>query len=102
MATRANFTEDPKEEISGNQISRAKEASYPCYYASRGRNYFYFGYFQLRAILRVDYCVDALRGCLDYFKTTLMTVLRHDCGRFCVLICSCVLYVLKFFRDCLD
>ena len=40
-----DFIEDPKEEVSGNQIFRAKEASYPCYYASRGRDSPYFGLF---------------------------------------------------------
>ena len=41
------FTEDPKEAISGNQIFRAREASYICYYASRGRDFSYFGLFPL-------------------------------------------------------
>ena len=45
------FTEDPKEEISGNQIFRAREASYPCYYALGDRDASYFGLFSaLRAI----------------------------------------------------
>ena len=35
---RKDFTEDPKEEVSGNQGFRVGEASYPCYYASRGRD----------------------------------------------------------------
>ena len=39
------FTEDPNEEISGNQGFRAREASYPCYYASRGRDFSYSGLF---------------------------------------------------------
>ena len=34
----------------------------------------------LRAVLRVDCCVDALRGCLDCFKMTLMTILWLGCG----------------------
>ena len=40
-----DFIEDPKEEISGNKRLRAREASYPCYYASRGRDSSYFGLF---------------------------------------------------------
>ena len=32
------FTEDSKEEISENKGFRAREASYPGYYASRGRD----------------------------------------------------------------
>ena len=42
---RRGFTEDPKEEISGNQEFRVREASSPCYYASRGRNFSYSGSF---------------------------------------------------------
>ena len=38
---RKGFTEDPKEEISGNQGFRAREASYPCYYALRGKDSFW-------------------------------------------------------------
>ena len=45
IAKRRNFTEDPKVEISGNQGFRAREASYPCYYASRGRDSSYFSLF---------------------------------------------------------
>ena len=41
-----DFTEDPNEEFSGNQIFQAMEASYPCYYDSRGRNSSYLAYFQ--------------------------------------------------------
>ena len=41
-----DFTEDPKEEISGNQGFQAREASYSCYCASRGRDSSYFVYFQ--------------------------------------------------------
>ena len=33
-----DFIEDPREEISGNQRFQVREASYPCYYAPRGRN----------------------------------------------------------------
>ena len=40
-----DFTKDTKEESSRNQRFRAKEASYPCYYASRGRGSSYFGLF---------------------------------------------------------
>ena len=39
---RRGFTEDPKEEISGNQRFQAREVSYPCYYASRGKDSSYF------------------------------------------------------------
>ena len=40
-----DFTEDPKEGISGNQGFRAREPSHPCYYASRGRDSSYLGLF---------------------------------------------------------
>ena len=40
-----DFTEDPNEDISGNQGFRAREASYPYFYASRGRDSSYFGLF---------------------------------------------------------
>ena len=40
-----NFTEDSKDEISRNQRFWAKEASYPCYYASRCGNSSCFGLF---------------------------------------------------------
>ena len=39
------FTKDPKKEISGNQGFRDREASYPCYYASRDTDSFYSGLF---------------------------------------------------------
>ena len=39
------FTEDPKEEISRNQRFRVREASHPCYYASRGRDSSYLDLF---------------------------------------------------------
>ena len=39
------FTEDPNEGISGNQGFRARNSSYPCYYASRGRDSSHFGLF---------------------------------------------------------
>ena len=42
---RRGFTEDSKEEISGNQRFWAREASYPCYYTSRGRDSFHSGLF---------------------------------------------------------
>ena len=41
---RKGFTEDPKEEISKNQGFQARKASYPCYYASRGRGSSYFSF----------------------------------------------------------
>ena len=34
---------------------------------------------------------STIRGCLAYFKTTLIAVLRLVCGRFCVLMCGCVI-----------
>ena len=40
-----DFGKDPKEEILGNQRFRAREASYPCFYASRGRDSSYLGLF---------------------------------------------------------
>ena len=40
-----NFTKDPKEEISRNQGFWVREASYPCYYALRGRDSSYFDLF---------------------------------------------------------
>ena len=40
-----DFAEDPKEKISGNPRFRTREASYLCYYASRGRDSFYFNLF---------------------------------------------------------
>ena len=39
------FTEDSKEEVSGNQRFRAKEASHLCCYTSRGRDSSYLGLF---------------------------------------------------------
>ena len=44
---RRDFTKDPKEEISKNQIFQAREAYYPCYYVSKGRDSSYFGLFLL-------------------------------------------------------
>ena len=41
-----DFTKYPNEEISGNQGFRAREASHPCYYASRGRDSSYYDLFQ--------------------------------------------------------
>ena len=55
---RRDFTEDQKEEILRNQGFRAKEASYPYYYTSRGRDSSYLGLFLL---LWTDFY---LRGCL--------------------------------------
>ena len=67
-----DFTEDPNEEISGNQRFRAREASYSCYYASRCRVlptlvYFYLkeadlNSFGLKGLFGTD-----LRGCLALF-----------------------------------
>ena len=48
---RRDFTEDQKEEVSGNQGFRSKEASYQCYYASRGRDSSYFGLFSTLRIV---------------------------------------------------
>ena len=42
-----DFTENPKEEISGNQGFRVREASHTCYYVSRGRGFSYFELFPL-------------------------------------------------------
>ena len=39
------FTKVLKEEISGNQGFLAREASHPCYYASRGKDYSYLSLF---------------------------------------------------------
>ena len=44
---RGDFAEDPNEEISGNQGFRVREASYPSYYAPRGRDSSYFSLFML-------------------------------------------------------
>ena len=72
ITKRRDFTEYPKEEISGNQGFRARKASYPCYYASRGRVlpslvYFYLkeadlNGFGLKGLFGTD-----LRGCLALF-----------------------------------
>ena len=40
---RKDFPGGPKEDISGNQGFRARKASHPCYYASRGRDSSYLG-----------------------------------------------------------
>ena len=45
---------------------------------------------------------SSLRGSLAWVKTTLIVVLRPICGRFCVLICGCVICSKKMFRYCLD
>ena len=46
-----DFTQDPRDEILENQGFRATEASYPCYYAPRGRDSSYFSLFSaLRAV----------------------------------------------------
>ena len=48
---RGDFTEDPKEEILGNQGFRDREASYSSYYAPRGMDSSYFGLFStIRAV----------------------------------------------------
>ena len=39
------FTKDPKEDILRNQRFRVREASYPCYYTSKGRDSSYLGLF---------------------------------------------------------
>ena len=69
---RRDFTKDPKEKILGNQEFRAREASYPCYYASSGRVlptlvYFYLkganlNGFGLKGLFGTD-----LRDCLALF-----------------------------------
>ena len=60
-----DFTEYPNKEISGNQGFWAREASYPCYYASRGRDSSYFCLFStLKGSLAVFF---ALSGCLAEF-----------------------------------
>ena len=46
-----DFTEDPKEEISGNRGFWAREASYPCYYTSRGRDSSYFALFSTQMVV---------------------------------------------------
>ena len=58
-----DFTKYPKEEISGNQRFRVREASYSCYCASRGRDSFYLGLFLL---LWTDFY---LRGSLARYST---------------------------------
>ena len=108
-----DLTKDPMEEISGNQIFRAREVSYSCYCASSGRDSSYLGLFlllwidsYLRGCLTRFY---ALRGCLAWVKTTLIAVLWPICGRFCVLICGCVIcpkkclgivWIKKNYLDC--
>ena len=42
---RRDFTEDPMGEVSGNQGFQVREAFYPFYYASRGRDSSYSGLF---------------------------------------------------------
>ena len=59
---RKDFTEDPKEEISGNQGFWAKEASYLCYYASRGRVLFTLVYFYLNGADLKDFGFKGLFG----------------------------------------
>ena len=47
---RRDFTKDPKDEILGNQGFQAREAFYPCYYASRGRVLPTLVYFYLNGV----------------------------------------------------
>ena len=47
LLKRGDFFEDPNKEILGNQGFRVREASYPSYYAPRGRDSSYFGLFIL-------------------------------------------------------
>ena len=42
---RKDFTENPQEDIYGYKGFRAREASYPCFYTSRGRDSSYVGLF---------------------------------------------------------
>ena len=53
MPKRRDFIEDPNEEISRNQIFRAREASYMCYDPSRGRDSSYIVYFLPQGYLKV-------------------------------------------------
>ena len=53
----------------------------------------------LRAILRVDCCVDAPKGCLGCVKMALIAVLWPV---LCVDLWLCVVCPKKCFRDCLD
>ena len=57
-----DFTEDPNEEISRNQKFLAREASYPCYYTSRGRDSSYFVYFQPYGCFKVGLLCLCLKG----------------------------------------
>ena len=72
ITKRRDFTKYPKEEISGNQRFRARKASYPCYYASRGRVLYSLVYFYLKEAdlngfgLKGLFGTD-LRGCLALF-----------------------------------
>ena len=83
-----DFIEDPNEKILGNQRFRAREATYPCYYASRGRDSSYLGLFlllwtpfYLRGYLAGFF---ALRDYLAWVKTTLIAVLRPVWPVLCV------------------
>ena len=51
------FTKDPNEEILGNHRFRAREASHPCYYASRGKNSSYLGLFFTFWVEKLEYRV---------------------------------------------
>ena len=50
-----DFFEDPKEEIFGNQRFRAREASYPCSYAPRGKDSSYLGLFSTFGLRKRDF-----------------------------------------------
>ena len=52
-----DFTEDPKEEISGNQRFRAREASNSCFYASRCRDSTYLGLFSTFGLGKMGFFV---------------------------------------------
>ena len=67
-----DFTEDPKEEIWGNQNFWVKEVFLrpPTFLLCFKRLGFFLLWFisNLRVVLREFGCVDALRGCLACFK----------------------------------
>ena len=98
---RRDFTQDPNEEISGNQfffgLGGVLETSFGStmlkevkilptlvYFHPKGG----FGSIStLRSCLAI---FSTLRDSLAWVKTTLIAILRPVCGRFCVLICDCV------------
>ena len=70
-----DFTEDSKEEISGNQGFRTREASYSCYYTSRGRDSSYFDLFStLRAIWLCFLPYESVWLCKGLFGSNFGTV----------------------------